>query len=142
MLWLTLKFLAPKSSAVVDTEAEDTAPVHIPIMAVLMWRHMLLPLRSKKKAPVIGTIINAIKAGLEILYLALKQIYYFVSKLLKLKMLLYCLVGMVELMSTKKDGSKWDLRLNWFSTRKFSINKIKCHIKWACNTQPFWESEL
>lgn len=67
---------------------------------------MLLPLRSKKKAPVIGTIINAIKAGLEILYLALKQIYYFVSKLLKLKMLLYCLVGMVELMSTKKDGSK------------------------------------
>jgi hypothetical protein len=35
-LWLTLKFLVPKSSVVVETEMEVIAPVQTPMIAVLM----------------------------------------------------------------------------------------------------------
>ncbi len=55
-----------------DTAIQVIAPVHTPIMAVLMIRETLAGLRSKKKAPAIGVANAPRNAGLEIIYLLLK----------------------------------------------------------------------
>lgn len=55
-----------------DTAIQVIAPVHTPIMAVLMIREMLAWLSSKKKAPAIGAANATRNAGREIIYLLLK----------------------------------------------------------------------
>lgn len=70
---MTLKFFVPNSSEVVETAMEVIAPVHTPITAVLMYKEMVVVLRSMKKAPVIGAISVAIHAVLETAYLLLEK---------------------------------------------------------------------
>jgi len=42
--------------------------VHAPIIAVPMYRKRVLELRRRRKAPAIGAIIAAMKAGLDTMY--------------------------------------------------------------------------
>lgn len=72
-LWFTEKFLVPNSSVVVDTEIDVMAPVHTPIMAVLMYKAISVLFNSNKNDPAVGAINAAILAGLEILTLPLKK---------------------------------------------------------------------
>ena len=81
MLWFIPKSLAPKSSLVVDTEIVEIAPVDTLIMAVLMYREMLLFMSSMKNAPLIGAIIIAIAPALELMHFVLKFMSKFVKDL-------------------------------------------------------------
>jgi hypothetical protein len=64
-LWFTPKFLAPNSSLVADTATDVMAPVHVPITAVLRYRKKWLGLRSRRKAPDMGAISDAMDPVLE-----------------------------------------------------------------------------
>jgi len=58
---------------VVDTATEVIAPLHTPIMALLMWSDRSALLVSKKRAPAVGAINAIIVAGLEIMCFVLED---------------------------------------------------------------------
>lgn len=67
MVCFTTKLLQPKASYVVDPLITSKPPEQVPRIPVLMYKHLLLSLLSRKNATGIGSVRSTVSAGLDMI---------------------------------------------------------------------------